>query len=69
VKNGKFILKPKNLARWKGKLIVLDANCLPNEKRAKHVKHSVCGCWIAVKDVYNIVHFKDHINKQCDKHP
>lgn len=69
VKKGEFTPKAANLARWKKKLVELDANCLPDEKTAKRVRHSACGRWIVVKDVYDTVRFKDHINKQCNKRP
>ena len=69
MKKGEFIPKPANLARWKKKLIEIDPGCLPDEKTAKRVRHSVCGRWVALKDVYDTVRFKDHIHKQCHKRP
>jgi len=63
VKSGKFKVDDEKYQRWKKKILEGDADATFDESNIQKVRHSICGTVVTVKEPYDSVRWREHLEK------
>lgn len=63
VKSGKFKVDDEKYQRWKKKILEGDADATFDESNIQKVRHSICGTVVRVKEPYDSVRWREHLEK------